>query len=173
MGLRLNKTPANITYRKKMTGGVKFTATVPLTKLGPDPAKTVNQILHEYRIHNAEILFREDASVDELIDVLEGNRKYVRCLYLYNKVDTITIEETDSLAREKNSLVASVQMELNLDFLLAKVWEYLDMRRIYTKRRGEPPDFSEPVVLTRGRHGFTVEAVCRSVSLACGRMCAA
>lgn len=40
----------------------------------------------EYKIHNAEVLFREDASVDDLIDVIEGNRKYTRCLYVYNKV---------------------------------------------------------------------------------------
>jgi hypothetical protein len=26
----------------------------------------------EYRIHNAEVLFREDATVDDLIDVIEG-----------------------------------------------------------------------------------------------------
>jgi ribosome-interacting GTPase 1 len=54
--------------------------------MGPDPYKTVYNILHEYRIHNADILFREDASVDQLIDLIEGNRKYVRCLYVWNKV---------------------------------------------------------------------------------------
>lgn len=25
--------------------------------------------------------------------MIEGNRKYIRCLYAYNKIDTITIEE--------------------------------------------------------------------------------
>ena len=47
VGLRLNKRPPNIYLVKKATGGVKFNATVPLTKLGDDPAKTVNSILHE------------------------------------------------------------------------------------------------------------------------------
>ena len=28
--------------------------------------------LAEYKVHNAEVLFREDASVDDLIDVIEG-----------------------------------------------------------------------------------------------------
>ena len=28
---------------------------------------------------------RDDRSTDELIDVINGNRKYVRCLRLYNK----------------------------------------------------------------------------------------
>jgi hypothetical protein len=35
--------------------------------------------------------------------------------------------------------------------------------RIYTKKPGSPPDFSEPTVLTHGRYGFTVEAVCLQV----------
>lgn len=47
----------------------------------------------QYKIHNAEVLFRGDHSVDEFIDVIEGNRKYIKCLYVYNKIDTVTIEE--------------------------------------------------------------------------------
>lgn len=33
-----------------------------------------------------QLLFKEDCSVDDLIDVIEGNRRYVKCLYVYNKV---------------------------------------------------------------------------------------
>ena len=93
VGLRLNKKPADITYRVKKTGGIKFTAVCKVTKLGDDPADTVRRVLAQYKVHNAEILFREDATVDELIDVVQGNRHYVPCLYAYNKVDTITVEE--------------------------------------------------------------------------------
>ena len=78
VGLRLNKTPPNIYFKKKKTGGIKFTAVCPLTKLGDDPAKSVYNILHEYKIHNAELLFREDVGMDDLIDMIEGNRKYVK-----------------------------------------------------------------------------------------------
>ena len=47
-------------------------------------------MLAEYKIHHCELLIREDITVDQLIDVLEGNRKYVRCLYVYNKADALT-----------------------------------------------------------------------------------
>lgn len=50
----------------------------------------MNRILHEYRIHNCEVLFRDDCSTDDLIDVIEGNRKYIKCLYAYNKVGSMT-----------------------------------------------------------------------------------
>jgi ribosome-interacting GTPase 1 len=47
---------------------------------------TVKTILSEYRIHNADITLRYDATSDDLIDVIEGNRIYVPCIYLLNKI---------------------------------------------------------------------------------------
>lgn len=164
MGIRLNRQPPAIYFKKKATGGIKFNATCPLSKLGDNPQDAVTRILGGYRIHNAEVLFRGDCSVDELIDVVEGNRKYVRCLYVYNKIDSLSIEEVDALARQPDSVVISIYMNLNLDDLLAKVWEYMGLVRIYTKRRGHAPDLAEPVVLSDVRHGLTVEAVCKTIS---------
>jgi len=163
VGLRLNRQPPNISFRKKKVGGIKFTATCPLTRLGDDPHKTVYNILHEYKVHNAELLFREDVSVDDLIDTIEGNRKYVRLIYVWNKIDTVTIEDADRLAREPHSIVISASGELNLDRLVDKIWDYLSLTRIYTKKRGQAPDLTEPVVLTAGRYGVTVEALCNQI----------
>ncbi|RYG59090.1 TGS domain-containing protein [archaeon] len=70
----------------------------------------------------------------------------------------------DQLARLPDSLVISIYMSLNLDYLLQKMWDYMGLVRIYTKRRGQPPDLSEPVVLSNERHGLTVEAVCKTIS---------
>jgi len=170
VGIRLNKRPPDVTFKKKSTGGVKFASTVPLTKLGPDPEKLVTQILREYRISNADILAREDITVDELVDVVVGNREYKPCLYFYNKIDTITIEEIDELARKPHSMVGSVAKRFNIgeadedDVLKAKLWEYLGLTRIYTKRKGQPPDLSEPVVLSEIRKGTSVKSLCANVS---------
>jgi len=170
VGIRLNKRPPDVTYSKKSTGGVRFAATVPLTKLGPDPEKLATQILREYRINNADILCREDISVDELVDVVIGNRVYKPCLYFYNKVDTVTIEEIDPLARMPHSCVGSVAKFFNIagpledDPLKRKMWNYLGLTRIYTKRKGQQPDLNEPVVLSAIRKGTTVMALCSNVS---------
>jgi hypothetical protein len=86
VGLRLNKTKPDVVIEPKASGGVKFSHTVPLTKLGPEPGKIIYSILHEYKMHNVHVVVRQDISVDEFIDVIEGNRKYIRCLYVYNKV---------------------------------------------------------------------------------------
>lgn len=47
---------------------------------------TVKTILSEYRIHNADITLRYDATSDDLIDVVEGNRIYLPCIYILNKI---------------------------------------------------------------------------------------
>jgi len=134
-----------------------FTCTCPVTYLND---KIVRSILHEYKIFNAEIVVRCDATVDEFIDVVEGRRAYVRCLYVYNKIDQLSIEEVDKLARSEYSCVISCNLDLNLETLVEKIWEYLNLVRVYTKRRGVAPDFRDPMIM---RQGATIEHVCRSL----------
>ena len=57
---------------------------------------TVRTILGEYKIHNADITLRYDATAEDLIDVVEGNRVYIPCIYLLNKIDQISIEVSDA-----------------------------------------------------------------------------
>ena len=42
-------------------------------------------------------VFIVEITVDQLVDVVVGNRQYKPCLYLYNKIDTVTIEEVRNL----------------------------------------------------------------------------
>ena len=140
VGIRLNKPPPGIYYKKKAHGSsnsIAFTATCKLTYLSE---KLCKDILHDYKIHNAELIIREDCTVDEFIDVIEGNRAYLPCIYCYSKVDLSTIEEVDRVARLPFSMVISCHWDLNLDGLLERIWEMLRLVRIYTKkkvRRGE------------------------------------
>jgi ribosome-interacting GTPase 1 len=111
VGIRLNRNPPNISFRKKKTGGIAINRLLPLTHLDE---KMVQRILQargwpggctgrvrkpscrsyreqlllclalvaaaqEYRIHNCDLMFKEDSTVDDLIDVIEGNRRYVKC----------------------------------------------------------------------------------------------
>ncbi|KAJ6308824.1 hypothetical protein OIU76_018420 [Salix suchowensis] len=160
VGLRLNKRPPRIYFKKKKVGGFSFNSTLPLTHVDE---KLCYQILHEYKIHNAEVLFREDATVDDLIDVIEGNRKYMKCIYVYNKIDVIGIDDVDKLARQPNSVVISCNLKLNFDRLLAKMWEEMGLVRVYTKPQGQQPDFTDPVVLSTDRGGCLVEDFCNHI----------
>ena len=131
--------------------------------LGGLGGRDVQQLLHEYKINNAEVLFREDCTVDQFIDLIEGNRKYVRCLYVYNKIDMTSIEECRRICAMPDCMVMSPRLGLNLDIFKDMLWEYLGLVRVFTKPRGKKPDFDDPIVLTEGRHGTTVEAACKHV----------
>lgn len=157
VGIRLNKRPPDVYFRPKQSGGVAFTATVPLTKI---TEKVAMSILKEYKIHNADLLVREDITVDELIDVIDGNRQYIPCLYLYSKIDAVSLEEVDRLARQLNSVVMSCYLKLNLDYVIEQIWEFLRLCRVYTKKQGSSPDFSDPIVL---RGGSRVEDACKAI----------
>lgn len=50
--------------------------------------------------------------MDDLIDVIEGNRKYMKCIYVYNKIDVIGIDDVDRLARQPNSVVISCNLKV-------------------------------------------------------------
>ena len=76
VGIRLNREPPKIYLKKKKTGGISFNSTVPLTHLDE---KIVFRVLQEYKMHNADILFKEDATVDDFIDVLEVRAMFANC----------------------------------------------------------------------------------------------
>ncbi len=157
-GIRINKQKPDITIKKKERGGINLVSTQKLTYLDKD---LVTTILKEYRLSNADVTIRCDATVDELIDAVEANRIYAPAIYVMNKIDSITIEELDLLARVPHYVPIAAGMEWNFDELLEKIWEYLHMIRIYTKPRGQMPDYDQPVVMPASKS--TIEEFCRRI----------
>nr|WCZ58677.1 developmentally-regulated GTP-binding protein DRG1 [Seculamonas ecuadoriensis] len=157
-GIRLNKEPPNIQFRKKERGGLQITSTCQLSHLDKE---TVASILAEYRVPNADVCFRCDATADDLIDVIERNRIYIPCVYVLNKIDAISIEELDILSNLPHVVPISSEHGWNLDELLERVWEYLDLTRVYTKPKGQIPDYSAPVILKQRMR--TLEGFCNKI----------
>lgn len=89
-GIRLNKKRPDIMIKRKEKGGLNVMKSqgLELTKVSDD---TVKAICHEYRISNADIYFKSNSTIDDLIDVIEGNRVYTPCIYVVNKIDSISI----------------------------------------------------------------------------------
>ena len=86
----------------------------------------MKSILGEYRIHNADIVLRYDATADDFIDVVEGNRIYIPCIYLLNKIDQISIEELDIVSEIPHCVPISAHHKWNYDSLLEKVTYYIN-----------------------------------------------
>ena len=82
-------------------------------------------------------------------------------LQVLNKIDAISIEELDLLYKIPTSVPISSREWMNVDELVEKMWDTLDLVRAYTKPRGLAPDYSQPVVLRRGK--CTVEDFCNAI----------
>ncbi len=105
--------------------------------------------MKEYKINNADILIKCDATEDDIIDIIEGNRKYIPCLYALNKIDAITLEELNILDQIDHYVPIAGDLGWNLDELIERMWEYLDLIRVYTKPKGKDPDYETPVIIPR------------------------
>ncbi|KAL2713891.1 GTP-binding protein 128up [Vespula squamosa] len=168
-GLRLNKQPPNITFRKKEKGGVNLQTTCAQSELD---LESVKAILAEYRIYNGDVNLRYNATSDDLIDVIEGNRVYIpcedpvkNCFFFFSSfvlfLDQISIEELDVIYKIPHCVPISAHHKWNFDDLLEKMWDYLQLVRIYTKPKGQLPDYNSPVVLNTERR--TVEDFCNKL----------
>ena len=144
--------------------------------------KMVYNILRDYKLLNCEVLIRDDngmlstlhslkfhppklslqtATVDDLIDtIMKEHRKYIKCLYIYNKIDSISLEYLDTLAHEPNTAVMSCELDLGVQDVVDRCWAMLKLIRIYTKRKGVDPDFSEALIV---RSNSTIEDVCDAI----------
>ncbi|EQD41379.1 small GTP-binding protein, partial [mine drainage metagenome] len=80
-GVRLNQRPPRIVVQRADRGGLTVSSTVKLTHLAGGIAA---QIAREFGVHNGSIVFREDATADQLIDVLAGNRVYLLSIAAVN-----------------------------------------------------------------------------------------
>jgi len=157
-GIRINQSPPNIKIVKRDKGGIGYQEIVSQTK--GMSAEAARFILKEYKISCAEIILREDVTVDQFIDVVEGgNRSYIPVLYVFNKIDSITIEELDILDEMPNYVPISSFKEWNLDDLMEEVWSRCNMMRIYTKPKGQIPDYEDPVILHAERNP-SIEQFC-------------
>lgn len=158
-GIRINKAPPNIKITKKEKGGISITNTQPLNHISPEEVKAV---LNEYRMVNCDVAIRCDATVDDLIDVIEAkSRSYIPVVYALNKIDAISIEELDLLYRIPNACPISSEHGWNVDELMEQMWEKLKLVRVYTKPKGKMPDYTAPVVLRST--ASTVEDFCNAI----------
>lgn len=126
-GIRLNKDPPQISLRRKDKGGISVQFLSNQSELDTETVKT---ILGEYKIHNADLLVKEDCTCDDLVDVIEGNRIYIPCIYALNKIDQISIDELDLIYQIPHTVPISAHHKWNFDDLLEKTWQYLNLKRM-------------------------------------------
>jgi len=152
VGIRLNREKPKVTIKRKIRGGITLASTVKLTKISEN---AIRGVLNAKGIFNADILCCEDIDIDEFLDVVMGNRKYVKALKVVNKIDLCTDMETLKSCL-KDFIAVSADKNVNIDELKERIFKELDFISIYTKPlKGESDNV--PLII---RRNSTVGDVC-------------
>ena len=148
IGIRPNQKEPDVTVKRKKLGGVHVSSTVPLTHLDE---KTIRSIINEYGMHNADVLFRDDVTIDQFIDVLDRNKSYVPMITLLNKVDLVDEAYLNELRKYIPDFIPiSADKVMNIDELKEIIFERLNLVRVYLKPQGKKADMEDPLVIKKG-----------------------
>ena len=154
-GLRINQKPPQVRISKKPRGGIDIGLTVKLTKLSEE---TIKSILKEFRLENCSIVIREDITDDQLIDVIEGNKKYIPGITVLNKIDMVDAKELERIKSiVKPDICISAEMRIGTEEIKELIFRKLDFIRVYCKEVGKKADMGVPLIM---RKGNTLRDVC-------------
>lgn len=162
IGIRINRKPPKISIKVLPKGGLGMTSGVRLTNLNRDYVKAICQ---EYSITNAHITFYEDSTPEDLIDALLGNCQYIPAIIIVNKIDVAKPIEKErllageTLAGEDFITVSGITME-GIDDLRQKIYDKLDLIRVYLKPRVKEIDFEKPMIMKKGS---TIKDACNKI----------
>lgn len=158
--IRLNQHKPDVTITSGDQGGIQVKPTIKLTKI---TAQTIKDMTAAYGYVNATVVVREDINVEQMLDVLAGNRVYIKAIMAINKVDIAAHGELDK-AIERNSIYklfpCSAATGLGMNELKQGLYDTIDMIRIYLKPQGQEADMEVPLIVKRGN---TVGDVCELI----------
>lgn len=147
-GIRLNEEKPKVAIIKQLSGGIKVNSTTNLC-LGYD---TIKSLASEFRLPNAEIIIKEDVSLDKLIDAFMGNRAYLPYLVVINKIDLGSPKGINNFLPDgSESVLISSEIGENLEVLKEKIWGKLNLIRVYLKRDGTV-DYKSPMIVHSGEN---------------------
>lgn len=149
-GVRVNSRPPRIVLTPGDRGGLTVSSTVRLSHLGGGLALG---IAREFGVHNGSIVFREDATPEQLIDILAANRVYIPALLAANKAELLSEAERRALAEKVRPFpirFVSAKTGEGVPQLIDAIGAALAFIRIYVKPPGQPADREEPVILRKG-----------------------
>ena len=145
--IRINTEKPEINIVKKQKGGISITSFVKTKELNK---KLIKDILKEFKIHNADVTIRKDCKVDQFIDAVEGNKKYIPGIVVLNKIDTVSDKKIKELKKKINfDVCTSAEKGTNIGRLKELIFERLELIRIYCKEKGKEADTNEPLIMKR------------------------
>ena len=154
-GIRINQEKPDVKITKKERGGIVVGTTVKLTKIDK---KTVKEIARVMKLNNAEILIRTDIDADQLIDIIEGERKYTKALTIITKMDLVSEGKIKDMSKKiKPDLAVAAENGVGIDELKELIYNKMELIRIFLKEVNKKADMEEPLIMFKG---CTIRDVC-------------
>ncbi len=143
--IRLNQKKPDIKITKTAKDGIRFGSTIPLTYMNEEIATS---ILKEFRINNAEVVLRDDITVDQFIDCIEKNKKYMPAITVVNKMDLVSPDELERIMKKYNAdLAISAKNKIGMEQLKELIYHKLDLINIFLKEPTKPADMDVPLIM--------------------------
>ena len=156
-GLRLNVKKPEVVIKKRAKGGLSISWTVPKSL----DDETVEAIFKEFKLNNADIVIRDQISIDDLIDAIEANKVYIPALTVINKVDMTSPEHIKELkSKFPEAVFISAKNEKNFEDVKERIFRSLNLIKIYMKEVGKEADLTEPLIIKKGS---SVQNICDKI----------
>jgi len=154
--IRLDQPPSRIKIIRRNFGGINISG----FRYGLSDEEIAN-IFRAYRITNADVYLPNDPNltIDQIIDVVADNRRYIPSLIVANKMDLVNEEELIRLEKKisRKIVAISAEQEQGLDDLKEIIIEKVGLMRIFLRKPGEKADMDEPMIVSTDS---TVEDIC-------------
>jgi len=158
--IRLDQTRPDVNITTSSQGGINVMPTVKLTKITVD---TIKDMVAAYGHINATVVVREDIDVEQMLDVLSGNRVYIKAVMAINKIDLAKpgqLENVLEMHKDYVKVPVSAATGIGIDDLKQTLYDEIEMIRIYLKPQGQEADMKEPLIVKRGN---SVGEVCEVI----------
>jgi len=136
--------------------------TVKLTKLD---AEMVADICREWGYLNGTVVVRQDITEDQLIDVLAGNRVFLRAFVVVNKIDLVSSDYVKQLQAKLPGwklIPISAEKGVGLTRLKDEIYSTLRFMRVFLKPQGKEADMTDPMIVKQDSDvGMVCDAIHR------------
>jgi ribosome-interacting GTPase 1 len=156
VGIRINKKLPEVLIEKSHHGGLTIH-----NQVSRIPDHLVKEVLRIHGINSGRIIIKEpNLTVEQLIDVVSGNRIYLPALLVMNKIDLVDGNFISQIDKKiQNFIPISADRKINIDYLKRSIYEKLSFIRIFLKPRGDKID-EQPLIMNQY---CTIRDVCLKI----------
>ena len=158
--IRINQRAPDVVITSADQGGISIKPTVKLTKIDEQLAA---EMVAAYGHVNAAVVIREDIDMEQLLDVLAGNRVYIDAIIALNKIDLLDMNKLDDVRKKLPDLrivPVSAATGYGIEDLKQALFETIGLIRIFLKPQGQEADMDVPLIV---KHDSSIGDVCEQI----------